>query len=82
MEVILTVKEGLHIKPSFLNFKTFQEVSVCEDCKYTVAKEDINSLEPCPNCGGMFSGIKSFTGKWDTKRKEWLRRTKINNGKI
>ena len=71
-KVILRVSEGIQVPPKLLNFKTFQKVLVCDDCDYTISHEDfINEYEPCPNCGGRFSGIKSFIGIWDKNKKAW-----------
>jgi len=82
MEVtVLKVKEGIQVKPGLTNFKSWQKVIQCEDCKYTVAEADfINYYDPCPNCGGRFSGFLKFTGLWDRKDKCWLKRKETYKG--
>lgn len=85
MELILTIQEGKHIAPSFfnLNFGNWQEINVCEDCNLNIAENDHSFHEPCPNCGGSFTGFKSYTGKWDRKQKKWLKRGIVKiNGKV
>ena len=83
MEIeVIKVKDGIQVKPGLFNFKKWQKVIQCEDCSFTIAESDfINYYEPCPNCGGNFSGFLSFTGLWDKKSKSWIKRkTKYKNG--
>jgi len=74
MIIELEVQEGIHIKPKLfnLNFGGFQKVAVCEDCKMHIADNSINSYAPCENCGGSFSGLKSFTGIY--KNGKWCKK--------
>jgi len=77
MTLQLEITEGIQVAPRLidLNFGGFQQVEVCEDCKMHIASDSINSFAPCSNCGGRFSGFKSFTGTYDKKHKAWLKRT-------
>lgn len=79
MLIELEVKEGIHVPPKWLdlNFGGFQEVSVCEDCGLHISSSVINPYAPCENCGGKFSGLKSFVGIYNRKLKKWCKRNRI-----
>jgi len=79
MLIELEVKEGIHVSPKLLdlNFGGFQKVSVCEDCGLHISSSTINVYAPCENCGGRFSGLKSFVGIYNKKLKKWCKRTSI-----
>lgn len=76
MIIELEVSEGVDIEPSPTYNGKFVEVARCFDCKLTGWENDLWTLRPCPECGGIVYPL----GAGIYKDGKWLLRQKKHKG--